>query len=65
MSNNCKGCAHLAVSWDKAMPYACNKFGFKSKKSPWLVVIESSGQACQYYTKKTNLRGFFGKLGSK
>ena len=49
---NCLGCMYYYVTWDNKFPKGCKYFGFKTNKMPSLVVKESSGESCQFYTAK-------------
>ena len=53
----CSDCRHFFVTHDKYKPWGCRKFGFKSKKIPGLVVIETSGTNCAFKSE----RGFLGQ----
>ena len=48
----CIGCAHFFVTWEREVPYGCEAYGFKSKKTPSMVVYESSGAKCQLYVRR-------------
>ncbi|OCC15142.1 uracil-DNA glycosylase [Dissulfuribacter thermophilus] len=48
----CLTCKYYYITWDKFRPYGCKAFGFKSRKTPWLVVKESSGKDCTLYEPK-------------
>lgn len=49
---NCLGCIYYYVTWDAKFPKGCKHFGFKTNKMPCLVVKESSGEFCKFYTPK-------------
>ena len=42
----CSDCRHYFVTYDPNRPWGCRHFGFKSKKIPALVVLETSGTNC-------------------
>ncbi len=48
----CKHCVHYYITHDINFPYGCRSLDFKSRKQPILVVVESSGQDCLYFTAK-------------
>jgi hypothetical protein len=48
----CRNCRYYQITWDPQLPYGCRAHAFKSKKSPALVVFESSGIECQLFTPK-------------
>lgn len=48
----CYGCAYYYVTHLQKTPNGCKKFGFLSQKMPYLLVKESSGTECAYYTQK-------------
>jgi len=43
---NCTGCRHYYITWEPSHPYGCRAYGFKSRRVPGAVVIESSGKEC-------------------
>jgi hypothetical protein len=43
---NCYGCAHFFITWDKQYPYGCRKMDFRSKRLPCEDVLEADGQRC-------------------
>lgn len=51
-SPDCNACAHYHVTWDERAPHGCHAFGFKSKRRPSLVVLESSGNICGLFVAK-------------
>ena len=53
---NCHRCRHFRVTWDEAVPYACEAFGFRSSRIPSLVVRETSGEACRLFAPKEGPR---------
>ena len=48
MPVRCHGCMYFFITHDPARPYGCNKFGFKAKKLPATIVIETTGTQCAY-----------------
>ena len=48
----CLKCIHYRLTWDARAPYGCRAHGFKSSRNPALVVLESSGLACQLFKRK-------------
>ncbi|KAB3524441.1 uracil-DNA glycosylase [Alkaliphilus serpentinus] len=49
---NCNKCKYFYITWEAYQPKGCHYFGFKSKKLPSLVVLETSGKECQAYRSK-------------
>lgn len=49
----CQRCRHYFVTWEKGQPHGCRAYGFKSKQIPSVVVKQSSGHDCSYYSPKT------------
>jgi hypothetical protein len=45
----CLTCRHYYVTWESDHPYGCKAFGFKSRKAPSAVVLESSGKTCRLF----------------
>ena len=43
----CFGCRHFLVRHDARWPYACERFGLRSRALPSLLVRRASGQDCQ------------------
>jgi len=52
----CQKCKHYYVTWEKNKPHGCRAYGFKSAQIPSVVVKQSSGQACNFYQVKFNLK---------
>jgi hypothetical protein len=48
----CVKCRHYLITWEPRQPYGCRAHGFKSPKSPAIVVFESSGMECQLFEPK-------------
>ena len=44
----CHGCAYFFITHEPQRPFGCNKFGFKAKKLPAAIVIETTGTQCAY-----------------
>ena len=42
----CRGCRHFYITHDAAFPYGCRHFGFKSRRTPVLEVIEPGLPVC-------------------
>lgn len=53
---SCFKCQYHFITFDKTNPYGCKAFGFKSRKTPSMVVKESSGQQCYHFIKKEQLK---------
>lgn len=49
---NCKQCQHYFVTWQPNQPHGCRAYGFKSQQFPSLVVFQSSGKECAFFTQK-------------
>lgn len=47
---HCVKCAYYEVTWDPDNPRGCIMFGFKSRKMPCEVVLESTGKPCPSFT---------------
>jgi hypothetical protein len=47
---SCAECNHYFITWDTSFPYGCRAMNFKSKRSPHLDVVESSGNPCMMFT---------------
>ena len=48
----CQRCTHYYVTWEKNKPHGCRAYGFKSDKTPSIVVKQSSGMDCNFYVDK-------------
>ena len=48
MPVRCHGCMYFFITHEPQRPYGCNKFGFKAKKLPATIVIETTGTQCAY-----------------
>ena len=48
----CLECSHYYITWDTQFPYGCRSMDFKSKRSPHLDVLESSGSPCMMFTPR-------------
>ena len=44
----CHGCVYFFITHEPQRPYGCKKFGFKAKKLPATIVIETTGTQCAY-----------------
>ena len=60
----CHGCAYFFITHEPRRPYGCNKFGFKARKLPSTIVIETTGTQCAYrdarpsaYSRRGQTRG--------
>jgi hypothetical protein len=49
---NCRRCIHYFVTWNASQPHGCKAYGFKSKMIPSMVVKQSSGIDCSYFSEK-------------
>ncbi len=49
----CRHCEHYYITWDPKFPYGCKAFNFKSKVTPSMDVLRSSGQQCMKFVAKT------------
>ncbi|NBT41328.1 MAG: hypothetical protein EBT20_12820 [Alphaproteobacteria bacterium] len=45
---DCRGCRHFMVTHQMAKPWACRRFGFRSKNIPAQVVYATTGMECAY-----------------
>ena len=59
--SGCLGCRHFRVTWEAERPYACLRFGFKSRDVPALEVERASGAPCAFYSPRR--RGSGGRSG--
>jgi len=48
----CQRCQYYYVTWQSNQPHGCKAYGFKSKQLPSIVVKQSSGSVCNFYSKK-------------
>lgn len=44
----CHGCKYFFITHERNRPYGCVKFGFKGKKLPATIVMETTGTQCAY-----------------
>ena len=44
----CHGCVYFFITHEPQRPHGCKKFGFKAKKLPATIVIETTGTQCAY-----------------
>lgn len=50
---DCFQCQHFYITWDQNAPRGCRAFGFKSRRLPSELVLETSGEECLKFTPKT------------
>ena len=50
---DCLHCQHYFVTWESDSPRGCHAYEFKSPNLPSAVVLESSGEPCQLFTRKS------------
>ena len=50
---DCKKCVHFFVTWEKACPYGCKAYGFKSFQMPSITVKTSSGENCNFFKQRS------------
>jgi len=43
---SCFGCRFFSITYDRARPYGCRAFGFRSQRLPAIDVYMSSGRQC-------------------
>jgi hypothetical protein len=43
----CFGCVYFGITHDPRQPYACQAFGFRSRRLPALDVASHSGEPCR------------------
>ncbi len=55
-SPDSRKCRFYYVTWDGDAPHGCRALGFKSRRLPHLVVLESSGLPCQAFSPKPDRR---------
>jgi hypothetical protein len=48
----CHGCQHFFVTYERARPWGCGAYGFKSQMIPYNVVISTVGTDCAAYKQK-------------
>lgn len=53
---NCIQCNYYYVTWDKAHPYGCKKWGLKSAVFPAMSVFNASGKHCQFFELKERFK---------
>ncbi|WP_319379830.1 uracil-DNA glycosylase [Thiomicrorhabdus sp.] len=51
-SIDCFKCRHFFVTWDQNAPRGCRAFGFKTRRLPSEVVLETSGEPCLKFQPK-------------
>jgi len=52
----CHGCVHFYITHEPKHPYGCQRFGFKSKKLPSMLVVETTGTQCAYRVARESVR---------
>jgi len=50
---DCFQCVHFAVTWESKFPRLCKLYGFKTARLPSIAVLESSGEPCVGFERKT------------
>ena len=65
MPVRCHGCAYFFITHEPQRPYGCTKFGFKAKKLPATIVIETTGTQCAYRKRVRPQRTGAGKTRGK
>lgn len=53
---DCFRCRHLTITHQPDWPYACERFGLRSRQLPSLVVLRESGAPCRGFEAKPNRR---------
>ena len=53
---DCLHCLHYFVTWESDQPRGCRAYEFKSPQLPSDVVLESSGEACRLFERKSETR---------
>ena len=53
-SRTCKDCVHFYVTHDPNFPYGCRRMDFKSRRYPYYVVQEATGQPCEMRCVKSS-----------
>jgi hypothetical protein len=46
-ANVCQGCIYFFVTYEPRFPYGCRVMGFKSRRYPFVDVLEATGKECQ------------------
>lgn len=49
---DCTTCSYFFVTYQIAFPYACRLFQIQCQAMPVYEVYKSTGQICQFYSKK-------------
>ena len=55
MAVECFKCKFLHITWDQQQPRGCKAYGFKTARTPSLIVKENSGKECELYTPKDSI----------
>ena len=53
---DCLHCTHYFVTWEADKPRGCRAYEFKSLELPSQVVLESSGEICQFFERSRDAR---------
>ena len=53
---DCLHCEHYYVTWEPERPRGCRAYAFKSEQTPSEVVLASSGEPCQLFSRKPEAR---------
>lgn len=48
---DCLHCVHYFVTWEPDKPRGCRAYEFKAAELPSEVVLASSGESCQFFTR--------------
>lgn len=48
----CSQCRYYFITWEPSAPYGCRAMGFKSHRSPSIVVYRHSGAPCRSFQPK-------------
>jgi len=46
-ANSCQGCIYFFVTYEPRFLYGCRAMGFKSRRYPFVDVLEATGKDCQ------------------
>jgi len=53
---DCFQCVHFTITWEPKHPRSCRLFGFKTAQMPSAAVLESSGEPCAGFQRKTRAK---------
>lgn len=53
---DCLHCSHYFVTWEADKPRGCRAYEFKTPELPSKVVLESSGEPCQFFERSGESR---------